>query len=107
MELKILKPRLSLNKAFLKVKPNRPEIEVFKKNLISLIATIDEFESEEFDKNLKLKHLNNNVNYSEIENLPFIHRIDIKACSLVGNILNSKKVINKQTPPYSNPRLIS
>jgi hypothetical protein len=51
MELNILKPRLSLNKAFLKVKPNRPDIEVFKKNLISLIATIDEFESEEFYKN--------------------------------------------------------
>jgi len=59
MELKILKPRLSLNKAFLKVKPNRPEIELFKKNLISLIATIDEFESEEFHKNEVSKFLQN------------------------------------------------
>ena len=48
MELKQLKPRIALNKAFLKVKPNRPEIELFKKNLISLIDNIDEFESEEY-----------------------------------------------------------
>jgi hypothetical protein len=51
MELKQLKPRIALNNAFLKVKPNRPEIELFKKNLISLIDNIDEFESEEFHKN--------------------------------------------------------
>ena len=37
MELNALKPRIALNKAFLKVKPNRPEIELFKKNQISLI----------------------------------------------------------------------
>jgi hypothetical protein len=48
IELKLLKPRIALNKAFLKVKPNRPEIELFKKNLISLIDNIDEFESEEY-----------------------------------------------------------
>jgi hypothetical protein len=51
MELKILKPCLSLNKAFLKVKPNRSDIKLFKKNLISLITTIDEFELKEFHKN--------------------------------------------------------
>jgi len=32
MILKELKPRKALNKAFLKVKPNRPEIENFKSN---------------------------------------------------------------------------
>ena len=48
MELKQLKPRIALNKAFLKVKPNHPEIELFKKNLISLIDNIDRFESEEY-----------------------------------------------------------
>jgi hypothetical protein len=36
MELKELKPRKALNKAFLKVKPNRTEIEGFKTNLIQL-----------------------------------------------------------------------
>mgnify|MGYP001351589411 CR=1 FL=1 len=51
MELKLLKPRLALNKAFLKVKPSRPEIELFKSNLIRMIDTINESESEEFHKN--------------------------------------------------------
>ena len=42
MELKELKPRKALNKAFLKVKPNRTEIEGFKTNLIPLLdRTID------------------------------------------------------------------
>ena len=50
-ELKLLKPRIALNKAFLKVKPNRPEIELFKKNQISLIDNIVEFESEEYKVN--------------------------------------------------------
>ncbi|HEY5593182.1 MAG TPA: TaqI-like C-terminal specificity domain-containing protein [Paludibacter sp.] len=59
MELKILKPRIALNKAFLKVKPNRQEIETFKKNLIGIIDTIDEFESEEFHKNLVSDFLKN------------------------------------------------
>jgi adenine-specific DNA-methyltransferase len=36
MELKELKPRKALNKAFLKVKPNRTEIEGFKSHLIQL-----------------------------------------------------------------------
>ena len=33
----ILKPRKALNKAFLKVKPNRSQIEQFKENLIQLL----------------------------------------------------------------------
>jgi len=57
MELNALKPRIAFNKAFLKVKPNRPEIELFKKNLISLIDNIDNYETEEFHKNLEIKHL--------------------------------------------------
>ena len=59
MELNVLKPRIALNKAFLKVKPNRPEIELFKKNLISLIDTIDDYETEEFHKNLVSDFLKN------------------------------------------------
>ncbi|MND38240.1 hypothetical protein D3C80_289410 [compost metagenome] len=49
---KITNPRKALNKAFLKVKPNRIEIEKFKVNLIQLIDQINEKESEEFHKNL-------------------------------------------------------
>ncbi|MEI2748649.1 MAG: hypothetical protein V9E88_07830 [Ferruginibacter sp.] len=51
MELKELKPRKALNKAFLKVKPNRTEIEGFKTNLITLLDRTNDTESEEFHKN--------------------------------------------------------
>ena len=37
MELTLLSPRKSLNKAYLKVKPTRNVIELFKKNLIGLL----------------------------------------------------------------------
>ena len=51
MQLSPLTPRKSLNKAFLKVKPSRSEIELFKKNLIGLLDGLDEKESEEHNKN--------------------------------------------------------
>ncbi len=57
MELKELKPRVALNKAFLKVKPNRSEIEVFKTNLIQLLDRTNDTESEEFHKNLVIDFL--------------------------------------------------
>jgi len=50
MNLNLVKPRKALNKAFLKVKPNRSEVESFKANLIELLDTINESESEEFHK---------------------------------------------------------
>ncbi|MDI9357846.1 MAG: TaqI-like C-terminal specificity domain-containing protein [Phycisphaerales bacterium] len=42
----------SLNKAFLKVKPNRNEIDVFKTNLSTLLEKINYDENEEHNKNL-------------------------------------------------------
>jgi len=51
MELKELKPKKALNKAFLKVKPNRTIIEGFKTNLIQLPGRKNDTESEEFHKN--------------------------------------------------------
>jgi len=51
MQLNPLSPRKSLNKAYLKVKPSRSEIELFKKNLIGLLDGLDESESEEHNKN--------------------------------------------------------
>ncbi len=47
-----LTPRKALNKAFLKVKPNRSEIENFKANLIILLDRNNDTEGEEFHKNL-------------------------------------------------------
>ncbi len=37
----ILQPRLALNKAFLKIKPNHSGIELFKQNLILLLGTLN------------------------------------------------------------------
>ena len=57
MSIKILKPKQALNKAFLKVKPNRNEIEVFKSNLTKLIDHSNVLDSEEFHKNLVIDFL--------------------------------------------------
>ncbi|MHC1774161.1 MAG: hypothetical protein AB9834_01990 [Lentimicrobium sp.] len=57
MEYHILKPRKALNKAFLKIKPKRTEIERFKTNLIQLLDRINDAESEEFHKNLVIDFL--------------------------------------------------
>lgn len=100
MELKLLKPRLALNKAFLKVKPNRPEMELFKKNLINLIDTIDEFESEEFHKNEVSKFLQNTY-YSGNHYINTKDRKDLvihngtTASSMVGVIIEAKSPVNK------------
>ncbi|MFA5689641.1 MAG: hypothetical protein WC959_10925 [Kiritimatiellales bacterium] len=52
MEYKALKPRDSLNKAFLKVKPGRFEVERFKAEFATLLGCVNPAESEEFHKNL-------------------------------------------------------
>ena len=100
MELNLLKPRIALNKAFLKVKPNRPEIELFKKNLISMIDNIDEYESEEFHKNLVSDFLKNTyygvnhyINTKDRKDL-VIHN-GATANSTVGVIIEAKSPVNK------------
>jgi adenine-specific DNA-methyltransferase len=100
MEINKLKPRKALNKAFLKVKPNRTEIEGFKINLIQLLDRINDTESEEFHKNLvsdflkdtyyKQNHFINTKGRNDL----VIHNGD-KATSSVGVILEAKKPTNK------------
>jgi adenine-specific DNA-methyltransferase len=100
MEINKLKPRKALNKAFLKVKPNRTEIEGFKTNLIQLIDRINESESEEFHKNLVIDFLKKTYydpNYfinTKGRNDLVIHNGD-KAKSTVGVIIEAKKPTNK------------
>jgi hypothetical protein len=95
-----LQPRESLNKAFLKVKPNRNDIEHFKKNLQSLIEKINESESEEFHKNLIGDFLKNTY-YSTNHFINTKGRNDFvihngkDAKSSVGVILEAKKPTNK------------
>src|SRR5450759_609679 len=52
MEVNLLNLRNSINKAYLKIRPNRTRIEVFKKNITALFDQIKESESEEFHKNI-------------------------------------------------------
>ncbi|MDP1814570.1 MAG: TaqI-like C-terminal specificity domain-containing protein [Leadbetterella sp.] len=100
MELKELKPRKALNKAFLKVKPNRTEIEGFKTNLIQLLDRTNETESEEFHKNLVIDFLkktyydpNHFINTKGRNDL-VIHNGN-NASSSVGVIIEAKKPTNK------------
>jgi len=100
MEINRLKPRKALNKAFLKVKPNRTEIECFKTNLIQLLDRTNDTESEEFHKNLVIDFLkktyydpNHFINTKGRNDL-VIHNGD-KAKSTVGVIIEAKKPTNK------------
>ncbi len=100
MVLNILKPRQALNKAFLKVKANRNEIEAFKANLINLIDKINESESEEFHKNLVSDFLKNTyygtdhfINTKGRSDL-VIHNTN-SASGTVGVIIEAKKPTNK------------
>ena len=52
-------PRKSLNKAYLKIKPVRLEIDIFKKFLMNLLDSINHSESEEFNKNVVADFLKN------------------------------------------------
>ena len=100
MELNLLKPRLALNKAFLKVKPSRPEIELFKNNLIRMINNINESESEEFHKN-EVSDFLKNTYYSGSHFINTKGRNDLvihngaNASSTVGVIIEAKKPTNK------------
>lgn len=107
MEINKLKPRKALNKAFLKVKPNRTEIEGFKANLIQLLDRTNDTESEEFHKNLVIDFLkktyydpNHFINTKGRNDL-VIHNGD-KAKSTVGVIIEAKKPTNKSEMVTTN-----
>ncbi|MCM4160881.1 class I SAM-dependent DNA methyltransferase [Antarcticibacterium flavum] len=96
----ILRPRKALNKAFLKVKPNRSQIEQFKENLIQLLDRTNETESEEFHKNLVTDFLkktyydpNHFINTKGRNDL-VIHNGN-KAKTSVGVIVETKKPTNR------------
>ncbi len=100
MVLKELKPRKALNKAYLKVKPNRTEIEGFKTNLITLLDRTNDTESEEFHKNLVSDFLKDTY-YKQNHFINTKGRNDLvihngqNANSSVGVILEAKKPTNK------------
>ena len=99
-----LKPRKALNKAFLKVKPNRSDMERFKAHLIALLEQTNDTESEEFHKNLVSDFLkktyydpNHFINTKGRNDL-VIHN-GPKASNTVGVILETKKPTNKSEMP--------
>ncbi len=102
MPLKLCKvaPKKSLNAAFLKVRPLRSEIDLFKANLITLIDKINESESEENQKNHVRDFLlntyysgKNEVNTKGRQDL-VIHT-EAHNTSSVGVILETKRPTNK------------
>ena len=100
MTLNALKPRKALNKAFLRVKPGRTEIESFKANLVALLDRANDAESEEFHKNLVSDFLkktyydpNHFINTKGRNDL-VIHN-GPNAHSTVGVIIEAKKPTNK------------
>lgn len=112
MMINRLKPKKALNKAFLKVKPNRKDIEGFKTNLIELLDRANDAESEEFHKNLVSDFLKKTyydpghyINTKGRNDL-VIHNGD-KAKSRVGVIIEAKKPTNKAEMPQANVRLNS
>ena len=108
MTITVLPPKKALNKAFLKVKPNRVEIEQFKKNLIQLLDRTNDTETEEFHKNLVIdflkktyydpSHFINTKGWNDL----VIHNDD-KANSSVGVIVEAKKPTNRSemVRPYA------
>ena len=96
MNLVISNPRKSLNKAFLKQKPLRSEIELFKANLIHLLDKVDEIEREENQKNHILHFLRdtyykdtNEINTKDTKDL-VIH-LGKSNKDKVGVIIEAKK----------------
>jgi len=100
MEPKELKPKKALNKAFLRVKPGRSEIEAFKASMTTFIESKNDTESEEFHKNLIIDLLKE-INYSPNHFVNTKGRNDLvihngrTAESSVGVIIEAKKITNK------------
>ena len=100
MDIKALTPRQALNKAFLRAKPNRIDIDRFKTQLVQLLDRTNDTESEEFHKNLVSDFLkktyyepNHFINLKGRNDL-VIHNGQ-KPASLVGVIFETKKPTNK------------
>ena len=102
--MKKLAPRQALNKAFLKVKPTRAEIERFKTALISLLNHLNPAESEEFHKNLLADFLKQTY-YAPAHFINTKGHADLvihagkDAASAVGVIIEAKRPANAAEMP--------
>ena len=104
MRLNNINIRKSINKAFLKVKPNRTQIENFKTNILNLYDQINESESEEYHKNIISKFLTDTY-YSTYHYINTKGRTDLvihngkNSSSTVGVLIETKKPSNKSEMP--------
>ena len=100
MHINVVKPRKALNKAWLKVKPIRSEIEAFKTNLVRLINSIDNARDEEYHET-EVRDFLKNTYYKDRYYFNVKHNIDWaifngpKAGDSVGVLIETKKPANK------------
>ncbi|TRT89949.1 MAG: class I SAM-dependent DNA methyltransferase [Microcystis aeruginosa Ma_OC_H_19870700_S124] len=100
MKTENFSPRQALNKAFLRVKPSRSQVERFQTHLGQLLGSINETESEEFHKNLLADFLKHSY-YSPQHFINTKGRNDLvihngkESRDSVGVILEVKKPSNK------------
>lgn len=104
MNQKAILPRQALNKAFLKVKPTRVQIELFKSHLKTLLEHTNDHESEEHHKNLVSDFLKKTyydpqyfINTKDRKDL-VIHT-GSKPNTSAGVIIEAKKPTNKSEMP--------
>ena len=104
MNTKVIKPRKSINKAYLKVKPNRESIESFKSNFSLLFRRINESEYEEFHKNILSRFLSDTW-YKPEHYINTKGRVDLvihngkNSQSTVGVLIEAKNPGNKTEMP--------
>jgi hypothetical protein len=90
----------ALNPAFLKQKPERKEIDLFKKEFIDLLNRINLKESEEYHKNL-IKDFLNSIYYKDKHYINTRGRTDLvihnnnDSASSVGVLIEAKSPVNK------------
>ncbi|MDR0421330.1 MAG: class I SAM-dependent DNA methyltransferase, partial [Prevotellaceae bacterium] len=107
MSSNIKSTKQALNPAFLKQKPERKEIDLFKKEFIDLLDRINPKESEEYHKNLikdflnavyyKDKHYINTRGYTDL----VIHN-DKTPDSSVGVLIEAKSPVNRMEMVSNN-----
>jgi len=100
MKFTPLSPKKSLNKAFLRQRPTRQEMDTFKQNLIRLLGKIDEIEREENQKN-HLRDFLRDTYYKETNEVNTKGTIDLVVHlgrsnkDNVGVIVEAKRPSNK------------
>jgi len=93
-------PKQTLNKAFLKLRPLRMDIEIFKANLIRLLGKIDEIEREENQKThirdfIRDTYLADNFEINTKDSKDLVIHLGKSNKDKVGVIIEAKRPGNK------------